>query len=179
MPPVATVALLAPLILWRLYSRVKRMVGRQPSILWRHWCAAILLPLLLLVLAAVALRSAPALEALAAGVAGGVLLARWGLRLTRFESGAAGYFYIPSTHIGLALTLLLVARIGYRLLVLHGSGAGFSLDAGLPHGALADYLVASPLTLLVVGLRLGYAAMFAVGLLRWRRAGGVATTPAA
>jgi len=35
---------LIPLILWRLYSRYRRLVSRQKSRAWRHWAAAIFFP---------------------------------------------------------------------------------------------------------------------------------------
>ena len=44
----------------------------------------------------------------------GVGLVWWELRLTKFKKSAAGYFYTPNAHIGIALSLLLVARLGYR-----------------------------------------------------------------
>jgi hypothetical protein len=54
MTPNSTTSLifiaLVPLIAWRLYSRIRRLIGRQQSKLWRHWTAAILFPLLMTLL---------------------------------------------------------------------------------------------------------------------------------
>jgi hypothetical protein len=153
----------ALLVVWRMYSRIRRLIGRQRSRLWRHWFAAIFLPLLLALLAAGTLREPAGLAALSAGAVGGVGLALWGIRLTRFEIAAEGYFYTPSAHIGIGLSLLLAARVGYRF---------FTLSA-LAEPQMAQSMQSfgrSPLTLVILGTMLGYFASYAIGLLRWRRA---------
>ena len=55
----ATVIALVPLIIWRLYRRFRKLVGRQRSKAWRHWTGAILFPFLILVLALPILRDTP------------------------------------------------------------------------------------------------------------------------
>ena len=161
-PALVALALL-PLIAWRLYRRVRRLVGRQRSVVWRHWTAAILFPLLLLTLLPVALRDPWALAALGVGVTGGVALAAWGLHLTRFERSGDDFHYTPSAHIGIGLSLLLVCRILYRLVGVY--------DGTLAHADAARDFGRSPLTLLVFGLLAGYYAAYATGLLRWRLGG--------
>src|SRR5258708_33843158 len=100
MPPKPASSLifiaLVPLIAWRLYSRIRRLIGRQPSKLWRHWAAAILFPLLLTMLGAGAIFSPLAIGALAAGIATGIGPSIWGLRLTRFEGTPQGLVLIPN-----------------------------------------------------------------------------------
>jgi hypothetical protein len=158
------------LVTWRLYARIKRLMTRQRSRLWRHWVAAIFFPLVLLMLGLLAMRSPVALASLAGGIAAGAGLAVWGIRLTRFESTESGYFFTPNARIGIALTALLVLRLGYRFATVGLSGMG---DA-----AGAQVFTRSPLTLAVVGLAMGYYASYAVGLLRWRisAAAGAAAT---
>ena len=74
------------LIGWRLYRRTRKLIGRQPSRTWRHVVSVIALPLLLATLAlGASFASRDAFIALLGGVAIGVGLAIWGLRLTRFE----------------------------------------------------------------------------------------------
>jgi cytochrome b561 len=155
----AVLVVLVPLIGWRMYSRVRRLVGRQRSRAWRHWTAAILFPLLAALLALPALRDPLALAALAGGLAAGLGLGLWGLGLTRFERTAEGWFYTPNAHIGIALSLLLVARIGWRLFEMQVHGAP----------ARGAQLAASPLTLAIFGTFAGYYASYATGVLRWRR----------
>lgn len=154
------VVALVPLIAWRLYARVKRLMSRQKSRLWRHWSAAIFLPLLLLMLGLPAMGNPLALAGLAGGVAVGAGLAVWGLKLTRFERTDEGYFFTPNARIGLALTALLVMRIVYRV-----ATVGIS---GMKDPAAAQAFTRSPLTQAMVGLVMGYYAAYAIGLLRWR-----------
>jgi len=152
---------LVPLVGWRLYQRMRRLVGRQKSVAWRHWTAAILFPLLLLMLLLPALGSPAALVALGAGVLAGVALAVWGLRLTHYERSGGDFYYTPSAHIGIGLSLLLGCRILYRLVEVY--------DGALAHAEAARQFGSSPLTLLVFGMLAGYYASYAIGLLRWRR----------
>lgn len=159
--PTVVVIALVPLIAWRLYARVRRLVGRQRSRAWRHWVAVLAFPLLAAMLAlgaAPRADAAPALGALAAGLAVGIALGVWGLRLTRFERTEQGWFYTPSAHIGIALSALLVGRIGWRIAELQMHGA--APDAG--------HFAANPLTFAVFGTVAGYYASYSAGLLRWR-----------
>lgn len=153
------VVVLVPLIAWRLYSRVRRLVGRQRSRAWRHWLAVVLFPLLAAMLALAAVRSPLALGTLAGGVAIGAALGAWGLRLTRFERTTQGWFYTPNAHIGIALSVLVIARVGWRL---------FEMQSGALAGAGPDF-ARSPLTLAIFGMLAGYYTTYATGLLRWRR----------
>ena len=80
-----------------------------------------LFPLLILLLA-FGLRFKPPImgTALAGGLVLGIALGLLGLRLTRFESTPEGLFYVPSAHLGVALSTLLVCRIAYRFLAAGG-----------------------------------------------------------
>jgi hypothetical protein len=150
-----------PLILWRIYARVRRNIGRQRSRAWRHWFGVTLFPLLVLLFALVALRSPLAEGALWGGVGAGVALAIAGLRLTRFERNEEGFFYTPNAYIGVGLSLLLVGRILYRMAQVYGGTAAAAA------GSNPDF-ARSPLTLLIFGMVAGYYATYAAGLLRWR-----------
>ena len=149
------------LIVWRMYSRIRRLIGRQRSRAWRHWAAAIFFPLLIVLLGLGALVSPVALLALVAGLAAGIGLAVWGLRLTQFEKTDLGYFYTPNAHIGIAISIVFVVRMGYRLMqIMALTGAEAQL-------ATQDF-GRSPLTLVIIGTMAGYYATYAIGLLRWR-----------
>ena len=149
-------------IAWRMISRVRRLVGRQRLSRVRPWVTVVVFPLLVAMLALVALRTPAALAGLAAGCAAGVGLGFRGLRLTRFEATPQGLFYTPHPAIGIVLSLLLLARIGWRVVQIYAGDAVMSPMA-------ADY-GRSPLTLLVFGMLAGYYATYAVGLLRWKAA---------
>ncbi|MEP6502548.1 MAG: hypothetical protein ABJD97_04420 [Betaproteobacteria bacterium] len=159
-----TVGIVA-LVAWRLYSRIRRAIGRQRLSPLRPWLTVTLFPLLvaLLLLGSMATAGADPLVApgLAAGVLAGVALGLYGTRLTRFEATPAGLFYTPNAHLGIALSLLLVLRIGYRVLTIYLSGQALDAQSLQMHS--------SPLTLAIFGTLAGYYVTYAIGLLRWRR----------
>jgi len=161
-PSLIAVAVV-PLIAWRMYSRMRRLIGRQRSRLWRHWAALILCPLLVLLLAMGALFSPVAMLSLVGGVAVGVGLGIFGLRLTKFEKGDTMFFYTPNAHIGIALSLLLVARVGFRFFQI------YALTSADSPASMQDF-GRSPLTLVILGMMMAYYATYAAGLLRWRQA---------
>jgi hypothetical protein len=152
---------LAVLIGWRLYSRLKRMVGRQRLSSVRPWLTVCVFPLVVVAVLPGASAHPEALLALAAGLAAGAALGRYGLRLTQFEATPLGLYYTPNAHLGVALSLLLLGRIGYRATQLYLAGGA----APAPSAAFAR----SPLTLLIFGTLAGYYVAYAFGLLRWRR----------
>ena len=158
-----TAAILA-LIAWRMYSRIRRVVGRQLLSVKRVWIRIVVFPLVIALLAfSPAAMRGEAFGALACGVAIGVALGVLGLRLTRYEATAEGLFYTPSAHLGIMLSTLLIARIVYRFAV-----NGFPVvgaEAPPPGSTL------TPLTLLLLGTLAGYYWTYAVGLLRWSRRG--------
>jgi hypothetical protein len=141
------------------------VIGRQRLSPLRPWLTVTLCPLLvvLLLLGSMANPATGPLVAagLAAGVAAGVALGLYGTRLTRFEATPAGLFYTPNAHLGIALSLLLVLRIGYRILTIYLSGQALDAPSLQMH--------ASPLTLAIFGTLAGYYVTYAIGLLRWRR----------
>jgi len=92
MPPQAahfnriSLAIVA-LVVWRVYQRIRRLVGRQRLHPRRPWFTVVLFPLLFALLAFGALAvpgGTLALGALAGGAVAGVGLGVVGLRLTRF-----------------------------------------------------------------------------------------------
>jgi hypothetical protein len=155
-------AALIPLVLWRLYSRLKRFIGRQRSRLWRHMLASIFFPSMAALFALLALHDPLALSALAAGTVAGGCLALWALKLTTFEQTGDDFHYTPNARIGIAIALVFIARILYRAIEIFAAG-------GIPPTGQQDF-ARSPLTLLVFGLLAGYYAVYASGLIRWRLA---------
>ena len=154
---------LVPVILWRLYARYRRLVSRQKSRAWRHRAAAIFFPAILALLAVTSLVHPLSEAALGGGIAIGAVLSHFGLRATRFESTPEGLYFTPNARIGIALSLLLVARIAYRFYEMS------TMQIAARSGQMQDF-TRSPLTLALVGMLLAYYAAYAIGLLRWRRA---------
>src|SRR6188474_630640 len=98
--PAMTYAVIAPVALLVLYRRMRRHVGRQPLKAWRvgmrlagMGIAAI--ALLLIGLAGALVGSTSGLGVLG-GLAGGIVLGSYGLRLTHFETTVDGRFYTPN-----------------------------------------------------------------------------------
>jgi hypothetical protein len=155
-----TVVLVVALVAWRFYARIRRMVGRQRLSSVRPWFTIALLPLVLVLLLATGTLHPMTGTAAAGGLVAGIGLGRVGTRLTKFEATPAGLFYTPNAHLGIALSLLLVLRIGYRFVMLQVGDAGTSSLAMQPGG--------SPLTMAILGMLVGYYVTYAIGLLRWR-----------
>jgi hypothetical protein len=160
-PQNLVLLILLPLVAWRIVTRLRRSVGRQRLSPTRPWFTVIGFPLFVLVLAAAILPYPARLAALAVGVAGGALLALYGLRKTVFEALPEGLFYTPHALIGAALTLLLVGRLAYRMFALGAMDPTAVQRGGDP--------TQSPATLAIFGLLAGYYVCYAIGLLRWRR----------
>lgn len=158
-----TLVLLAaiPLIMWRLYARMKRLIGRQRSKPWRHWGAVFLLPPLLGMFGWIAAKDPLAIASLIAGIGAGAALAVYGLHLTRFEKTNDGMFYTPNSYIGIGLTMLFVGRVLYRF-------AQIAMAGGVAQPGADAAFARNPLTLVIFGLLFTYYLCYAAGLLRWR-----------
>ena len=172
--PVSNHALLyaaiAILICWRIFRRVRRLIGRQPVRVRSLTVTAVLFVILIAVLGLSSLRSPALIEGLAAGAAVGVGLGWLGLRLTRFEKTDAGYFYVPNTVLGVAVSLLFIGRLIYRFASIYlSSGSGSGSGSGNIDPATLQSFHSSPLTLAAFGLVAAYYATFAIGVLSWHR----------
>lgn len=158
---ISTIALLllTPVLVWRIYSRIKTQMQRQRSIMQRHYTGVIAFAALALVPAAQMADDVRLLGLLAAGVAFGIGYGWWGLKLTRFETTREGYFFTPNPRLGLVIAMLFVAcmlYIGFEIYANKGTG--------LPTPKVTDYLFSLP----SMGLVAGYFGMYSAGLLRWR-----------
>jgi hypothetical protein len=154
------VLVLAPLIAWRAYSRIRRNIGRQKLGKWRPWVTVTIFPVIAVLISMSALSQPARLAAMLGGIAAGIVLGVFGTRHTRFENTPDGIFYTPHAHIGIAVYALFIGRVVWRMFEL------YSLDPGAqPHPG--DF-ASSPVTLLIFGLLAGYYVTYAVGLIRYR-----------
>jgi len=156
---ILVTVLFVALIAWRMHARIRRLIGRQRLSPARPWINVVLFPVLVGLLTLGSHLHPLAAASLAGGTALGIALGVYGLRLTRFEVTTEGLYYTPSAHIGIALSVLVVARILWRFLVVGFPG---SSPGTPPPGATL-----TPLTLALVGTLAGYYFTYAVGLLRW------------
>ena len=163
-PPTVPV-LLAGLFIWSVYRRVRRNIGRQPLRPRRAITSIIVLALVSALFFSMSLQNSRLLPGIAGGLLLGVLLGFIGLRLTRFETTAAGHFYTPNAHIGVALSLLLAGRLLYRFWVFR------NLSAVPSHPPPMQ----SPLTFFIFGLTAGYYIIYQAGLFKHSRDKNIAS----
>jgi hypothetical protein len=153
-------ALLIPLA---LYRRFKRTFGRQLLVPAR----LIVRIVIFLILAAALTLGSPhyALEELG-GMAVGAALALWGASRTRFEIENGRRYYIPHTYTGIAVTLLFVGRLIYRLAQSSGdlAAAGYTAPSAGPTAAMQ-----SPLTIAIFFVLIGYYVCYYSWVLRKSR----------
>lgn len=160
-PKIIAPILIGALIVWRIYTRMRRSFGRQRVRSRQMTIRIVILALVAVVALVVAGRDAWTLPAFLLGGACGAALASLGLRYTRFELTAEGRFYTPHAYIGLAVTALFLGRIAYDFLVLyHGP-----LPAPSAPGTLA-LPPENPLTLAVSGAFIAYYLVYYIGVLR-------------
>jgi len=172
------------LIIFVLYLRLRRTFGRQVLSPVRMTIRMCLFAIVAALLLPSALRSAAFAGAAAAGVAVGVVLALWGASRTRFERAGEHLYYLPHTYTGVAVSLLFVGRVSYRLLqayhITPDAGIAPAAPFGMPPGAMAPSAIApsgsssvlygfvgSPLTLGVFFVLAGYYVCY-FGLVLWK-----------
>jgi hypothetical protein len=151
------------LVIWRMYIRVRRIVGRQKFSPIFSWVSVCFFPILIAMLLVAAVPDPLLSLSELAGAAVGVALGMYGLRHTKFEVSSDGHFYTPGAHIGIALALLFIGRVVYKLLHKYMLTSGYTPSP--------TEIVNSPLTLFIIGTVAGYFATYAFGLLRWRSTG--------
>ncbi|MGX4642766.1 hypothetical protein [Massilia sp. SYSU DXS3249] len=159
---ITTVALLllTPILVWRIYSRLKTQMARQRSITSRHYTGVLVFGTMILVSLSEVLARPYELGALAVGTALGVSWGVFALRRTVYEDHETGYYFTPPMRLGILIAMILIARILY---------IGIEIYANQGSGLRAPRFTDSPLTMLCVGLTAGYFLTYSVGLLLWRR----------
>jgi hypothetical protein len=172
-PNLLMPALVSPLVALMAWRRVRRQFGRQPVRRGAMIARMAILCVLTGLVSLAGLHDPRLLGGLAGGLLGGVALGLVGLRLTRFERGADGRdLYLPNPWIGATVTAVLVGRLAWRFLVLMP-------HAGAMPGSAVPQFGNSPLTLLVVGLMIGYYVSYYAGLLVHHRRFEQSQDPAA
>jgi len=149
------------LVLFAIYRRVRRNIGRQPVTAGRMQFRIVMLAIVGALIAFGAARDMSLLGALLAGVVAGAALGWFGMQHTKFETTPQGNFYTPHTYIGIFVSLLLLGRIAYRFLAVYPS---MHAAAQADQNSFAAYQK-SPLTLAIFGVVVGYYIYYA-GVLR-------------
>ncbi len=163
------------LVLFMVYLRLRRQFGRQ---LMRPVRMGVRMALLLVVgvlLAPMAFSSARlsliALAALAAGAA----LGAWAGAHTRLEQSEGRVYYVPHAYAGMAVSVLLVARLGARLAHL---GPGAAASAGMSANAQLANSLQNPVNLALLFVLVGYYVSYNGWLLWKAQKLGLAARPA-
>lgn len=160
-PKFVTPTLVAAFVLFAIYRRVRRNIGRQRVQPVRMRSRIILLGVVGALVLAGATRNLQLFEGMLAGIAGGTALAWLGLRHTQFEITEQGSFYTPHTWIGLAVSALLIGRIAYRFMVVYPMAHAASQAGANPFAAYQR----SPLTLAIFGIVIAYYIAYYAGVL--------------
>lgn len=147
---------LAGLMVFGVYRRFRRIVGRQPLRRVRMGLRIGLLAVIGLLLLPLGLHSAQALGAIAAGSVVGSSLGIFAAARTRFETHANEVHYIPHTTVGLAVFALFLGRVIYRFGQMYAGGA--------PQGTMM-----SPLTLGIFFVLISYNVYYGGRVLRKSR----------
>jgi hypothetical protein len=159
--------IMLPLVVLIVWRRVGRSFGRQQVQRKRMIFRVVIFSIIGAALALSGFHQLALAEGLVGGMLIGGAIGLVGLRLTRFEvDPVKGDCYVPNVWIGALLTVLLLGRLAWRLLVLWpeiqqgqaaanmAGGSGQSIGYG-----------SSPLTMLVIGLLVGYYIVYYSGVL--------------
>jgi hypothetical protein len=150
--------LFAALFVFLIYRRFRRNFGRQPLRPIRMRIRIGILIVIAGLLMPTVFRSASFAFAMLAGAAVGVALAIWGGSQTRYLRISNQLYYVPHTYTGVAVSLLFVGRLVYRLIQVytnaHVTGA---MEADPSKQALLPAtMLSSPLTLSLFFVLMGY-----------------------
>jgi len=128
---------IAAVLAWILYRRVRQHTGKQAVRPISMVIQMILLCAVAIIVIAGGVTNAN-LEGATIGAVIGCALALYALHLTRIERAAEGLFHSGNAYIGLGVSMLLVVRIGYRVVVMAGTmqsaraGTASSMQQGDP-----------------------------------------------
>ena len=150
--------LVAALVVFVAYRRLRRTFGRQVLSPKRMTVRIVLLAVVGCAVLPYAFKSTAFLGAMVAGIAAGAALGYWGADHTRFENFRGVLNYVPHTYTGIAVSLLFLGRLAYRLVELYGHGQTPPPD-GSP--------IRSPFTLGVLFVLVGYYVCY-YGLVLWK-----------
>lgn len=160
--------LFAALVVFGVYRRLRRSFGRQPLRPVRMTVRMVLLTVVTCALAPLALRSAQYLGAELIGAALGIGLGVWGAQRTRFQMHGDQLYYVPHTYTGIAVSLLFLGRLVYRLVQVYAHGPGGQIASSDPSRPFAPTsMISSPLTVGIFFVLVGYYLCF-YGWVLWK-----------
>ncbi|MCP5432166.1 MAG: hypothetical protein H6923_02730 [Alphaproteobacteria bacterium] len=152
-----------------VYRRVRRSVGRQRFRAAPLVIRSTVMALAALTFVALAPKSPETLEFAAGGAGIGLGLALYALSHTRFEFQEGEIFYTGHPLIGLGVSAIFIARLGYSLIRMPQmmTSAAHAYSPG--SAAAVPSPVSSPLTLAAFLLMAAYYIVYGIGLFRGAR----------
>ena len=149
--------LFAVLAVFLVFRRLRRSFGRQPLRPVRMRIRIGILCVLACSLVPVAASSGRFLLAELGGVLAGIALGVWGAKRTRYQTFEAKLYYIPHTYTGIAVALLFVGRLAYRMVEIYSldRASGGTGAAPMPNFGQPD-AVKSPVTVGLLSVVIGY-----------------------
>jgi len=163
--------LIAALAVFLIYRRFRRSFGRQLLSPTRMRVRIGILALVGCSLLPAVIVSPRMMGAGIAGLAVGVSLAIWGAQRTRYQNYAGRLHYIPHTYTGIAVSLLFVGRLVFRVLQWNGMNHSEAMVmTGAPTlGFAPSTMVRSPLTFGLLYVLVGYYVCYYALVLRKSR----------
>jgi hypothetical protein len=161
--------LLAALVVFAIYRRLRRSFGRQELRPKRMMVRIVLLTVIAFALLPIALRSGQFLGAELAGAVLGVALGSWGAARTRFQRYNERLHYVPHTYTGIAVSLLFLGRMVFRFVQVYTAAHAPHVAAATDHsqGFAPSSMVNSPLTVGIFFVLVGYYVYYYSWLL-WK-----------
>ncbi|MGH8371536.1 MAG: DUF1453 domain-containing protein [Gammaproteobacteria bacterium] len=160
--------LIGALVLFVLYRRFRRNIGRQRLRPTAMWVRVVVLALVCVLLLASPFRTGMSIVAAAIGSVIGIGLGFYALAHTKFETTPEGHFYTPNGYIGMGVTALLLGRLIYRFTVIypaiHSAAQQAAQNPQLQASPFAAYQ-RSPLTLGIYFLLAGYYICYYVSVI--------------
>ena len=164
-PHLLTYAIMLAVLALLIWRRVRRQFGRQPIRRKRMIARVVLFSLIGVMLAVGSLRNVHLTEGLLVGALAGAALGWLGIKLTRFEvDPSRGDCYVPNPWIGALLVSVLLGRLLWRFLMLWPQMQAATTPASEFGGMPAGY-ASSPLTMLMIGMLVGYYIVYFSALL--------------
>lgn len=156
---------IAALLAFFVWRRVSRTFGQQRIRRKAMIFRIVMFSLIGALLSLSGLQKFALLEGLVGGVLIGAIIGMVGLRLTRFETDPVkGDCYVPNPWIGALLTVLFLGRLAWRFMALAPAMHQAVTAPDSDMSPFAGY-TSSPLTMLVIGLLVGYYIVYFSGLL--------------
>jgi hypothetical protein len=161
--------LFAILVVFAVYRRLRRSFGRQLLRPTRLTIRVVLFTVIVCALMPLASRSQQYLGAEIVGAALGIGMGIWGAQRTRFLMLGERLHYVPHTYTGIAVSLLFVGRLVYRIVQVysaaHAGHAAYPADPSAGMGPAS--MVRSPLTVGIFFVLAGYYLYF-YGWVLWK-----------